>query len=225
MAIGQVYIQEEDPGAVGFGNEWLVRSTGLRFVRNSSNTAWVSYGSAALPNGGFLPYNTTGGVTIYGAMTGPTGWAPISSPDFATSLTVNNVSVATVNDLTSMQSQIMSGIDGRISEQVMIFSKSITINSSFAFKQGVTDNAWYNSVIVLPTPVFTSDDTTASPTNSTISIMLTPVWGTGTVLYRNETDTDDVNPYVLGNSFIAYYLNYDAVKQPAKLRYMIVAQR
>lgn len=224
MAQGVVYVQEEDPGAVGFGNEWRVPSTGNCYVRNPSNSAWTYFGNANQVNGGFA---TKDGFTLTGALTGPTGWAPSSSPDFTTSLTIAGVNAATVNDLSALRKLVDASMDARIAEQMAVFTSAVSINDSFAFGQGIIVGSTYDDPIVVPAPQFTSDGTTASSTNSTINLMITPMYavGTGGVKYRNEADTEDVTP-ALGVSFIAYHIYYiGETKMPVTIRYLVVAQR
>jgi hypothetical protein len=219
MAFAQIYVQEEDPGAVGFGNEWVVPSTGLKFIRNSANTGWTPFGSAVVPNGGFYRSNST--IQLSGALTGNTGFAPISSPDFNTSLKVAGVNVATVNDLTNAWKTIESNIDSRIMEAMSLYTSKSSVSDSIAMHQGSVVGSTWNDPIVIPMPQYTSDSVTASTSNSTITIMYAPQYSTAA--YRNEGDTEDVDPSVPGTSFISYAGGPGGTA--SAVRYVVVAQR
>ena len=40
-----LYVQEDDPGAVGAFTEWDVPSTGNMYRRNASNSSWILFGN------------------------------------------------------------------------------------------------------------------------------------------------------------------------------------
>lgn len=111
MLIGNVYVQANDPSAVGFGYFWANSSTGDLYARNTSNTAWVKQGNLNQAQGGSLA--RTGG-TMTGAIAGVSGWAPEDSPDFTTSAKLGGVNLATVNDLSNLQTTLTDIIDAKI---------------------------------------------------------------------------------------------------------------
>ena len=105
--IGNRYIQSTDPGEVGTGYQWLNTTTGNLYERNTTNTAWVLVGNVNLVTLGALM--RTGGV-MSGPITGVTGWAPMDSPDFTTVAKLSGVNLATVNDLTALQTALEARI-------------------------------------------------------------------------------------------------------------------
>ena len=105
--IGNRYTQSTDPGAVGTGYQWLNTTTGNLYERNTTNTAWVLVGNVNLVTLGALM--RTGGV-MSGPITGVTGWAPLDSPDFTTVAKLSGVNLATVNDLTALQTALEARI-------------------------------------------------------------------------------------------------------------------
>lgn len=218
----EIFVQENDPGAVGFGNEWRVPTTGNMYIRNTSNTSWTLIGNA---NSAYIGNAPTTTFTTSGAITGPTGWAPIASPDFINSCKLNGVNVATVNDLATMRKSINSSIDALISEEISVYTSGYSTGAMIASVCGTLEVDAYDDPFVLPDVIYATDGIIATTANSTISVLVTSSAGDQITVFRNVEDTEDVVPGVNGvNTFIAYYLQ-DAIKNKVKVRYLILAVR
>ncbi len=139
------------------GYDLVDTSTGNFYVSNSSATAWVQIGNVNNPNLGMLPL--TGG-TMTGNVAGATGWAPIDSPNFTTTVKLNGLSLATQSDLSTTQTTVLNSIAPKISEAVAAVTTSITTAANIAMASGILT---FNSAVTqtVPLPTF-SDGTTAS---------------------------------------------------------------
>lgn len=132
--VGFRYIQANDPGAVGTGYQWANTSSGILYERNTSNTAWVAVGNVNQTNYGSLA--RTGG-TMTGAISGVTGWAPVDAPDFTTSAKLGGVNLATVNDLSNLQTLLTDLIDQKIASSLSSQTVSSSILANTAISTGV----------------------------------------------------------------------------------------
>ena len=231
MAYAKIYVQEDDPGAVGFGNEWIVPSTGLKYIRNNANTAWTIWGSAVRPDGGFIQTSDSGFVST-GAITGNTGWAPIDSPDFSTSLKIAGVNAATVNDVEAAKKSINENVEAIVSQLISHFITASIPSGNLTMSQKTLTQVAYNTPLIIPMPVYSGSDTTADPSNSKITIMYTSFFGNGYTKFRDTLDTVDVDPSIPGTTFISYYIQaYSDIngihyaKTPAPVRYLVIARR
>lgn len=149
--IGNTYVQDTDPGAVGYGYFWQ-KMNGDRSARNTSNTAWVAQGNVNQAYSGAAPLS---GFTAQGAISGATGLAQLASADFQ-ALKLNAVNVATVNDLSDAQTAILKSCDAKINSGISGIAAASTYSSVFAFDQGIVADAAY-----VPLPAFS--DRTALP--------------------------------------------------------------
>lgn len=128
---GSRYIQSIDPGAVGVGFEWLNDTTGDLSVRNMSNTGWVLVGNISKP---YLGQINEGGGTMLGPLTGVTGWAPNTSPDFSTSAKLGGIDLATQQYVNDQISSLSIVINDRISEAIVTATSSVNVKSNFKVK-------------------------------------------------------------------------------------------
>lgn len=150
--VGNVYIQATDPGAVGFGYWWVNSTTGAAYSRNVTNTSWVPQGNWNYTNSGNMPL--TGGI-MTGNITGVTGWAPINSPNFTGSPQKLSVDLATVNDLSDLDSELRSLINSLVSSAVASMASSISISNNICFLQGnLTGNSGNSYQVTVPLPSF-----------------------------------------------------------------------
>jgi len=233
------YTQTGDPGSVGVGKTWLHPTTGVLKVRNTANTAWTTIGNVDDPSFGSL---LTSGGAVSAAITGNTGWAASDAHNFPTSASINSVSIATINDVTSRISALESSIVPLISSAIATYAGSLTFLSKIAVNTGVTKQAAWNTVVTLPTnggfqyeggtPVKESECKWIVERlgNSEDSQW---VWPTGLsgggqdyrAYFRNTTDTADVIPNAV-SSFLSYgKLDSGGGKFPIYVTYFILALR
>ena len=152
------YIQDADPSGEsdfgGAGFEWYSPTTGDLFFRDTTNTTWNAFGNGDSPHLGLAP---TTGYTSTGAINGVTGWAPQESPDFTTSAKLGGVDLATVNDLSDLQTTLEELIAAQIASGMAGLSASISLDNSLVFAFGtVADGA------TVPLPSFSDRQATAS---------------------------------------------------------------
>jgi len=133
--IGNRYIQasDSDPGAVGFGYEWLKSDTGDLVERNSTNTGWVFQRNVDLRFGGNI--SKRGGV-VTGNIIGATGWAASDNHNFATSLQVGGHDVATESYLTTQLAALDALIASRVSQSVSGYITSVSALGHVAVSSG-----------------------------------------------------------------------------------------
>ena len=224
---GNRYIQASDPGAVGFGYQWANSSSGILYERNTSNTGWVQIGNTNTTNYGLLPL--TGGA-MTGAISGVTGWAPETSPDFNTSAKLEGVNLATTNDLSTLQTNLEDYVDAQVASAIASQGVTSEVSSNTAIQTGRLQGATPLTTITIPLPVF-SDGQSAS--QGQCKWIVTPGYNItdGTtniydVYYRDATDAADVDPMAV-RTFLAY-MAYGASrynKQALGIHYMIIARR
>lgn len=225
--VGNRWIQATDPGAVGFGYQWANSSSGILYERNTSNTGWVQIGNTNTTNYGLLPL--TGGA-MTGAISGVTGWAPETSPDFNTSAKLEGVNLATTNDLSTLQTNLEDYVDAQVASAIASHGVTSEVSSNTAIQTGRLQGATPLTTITIPLPVFSDGQ---SATQGQCKWIVTPGYNItdGTtniydVYYRDATDAADVDPMAV-RTFLAY-MAYGASrnnKQALGIHYMIIARR
>ena len=225
--IGMRYVQATDPGAVGFGYQWANSSSGILYERNTSNTGWVQIGNTNTTNYGLLP--STGGA-MTGAISGVSGWAPETSPDFNISAKLEGVNLATTNDLSTLQTNLEDYVDAQVASAIASQGVTSEVSSNTAIQTGRLQGSTPLTTITIPLPVF-SDGQSAS--QGQCKWIVTPGYnitdGTSNiydVYYRDDTDAADVDPMAV-RTFLAYmaYGPSRANKQALGIHYMIIARR
>ncbi len=236
------YTQTGDPGAVGVGKTWLHPTTGVLKVRNTANTAWTTIGNVDDPNFGSL---LTSGGAVSANITGNTGWAAADAHNFPTTASINNVAIATINDVTSRISALEESIIPLISSAIATYASSLTFLSKIAVKTGATSNVTqpsWDTVVTLPTdggfqydggtPVKESECKwiVERLSNASTSQFVWPTGRDGSgqdyrAYFRNSTDTTDVVPNAV-SSFLSYaQLDSGGSKFPIYVTYFILALR
>ena len=225
--VGMRWIQATDPGAVGFGYQWANSSSGILYERNTSNTGWVQIGNTNTTNYGLLPL--TGGA-MTGAISGVSGWAPETSPDFNTSAKLEGVNLATTNDLSTLQTNLEDYVDAQVASAIASQGVTSEVSSNTAIQTGRLQGATPLTTITIPLPVFSDGQ---SATQGQCKWIVTPGYNItdGTtniydVYYRDATDAADVDPMAV-RTFLAY-MAYGASrdnKQALGIHYMIIARR
>ena len=161
----------QDPaGAVGFAGAsslWLQQDTYNLYIRDVTNTTWVLLGLTNTQNLGLMP--KSGGAAT-GAFTGATGLVTTDgATPFASAPAVtgaNMSSVATLNDLANLQSNIYSLVSTTV-QQAMAALPTAGISANMAFGIGRTVLASFGgsssstTTFQLPLPIY-SDGTTAA---------------------------------------------------------------
>lgn len=159
--VGSRYIQDADPGAVGFGYEWAKSSTGELFVRNTGNTAWVLIGNLNNPNLGMLPLS---GGAMTGAVAGSSGLAPLDSPDFQTTAKRGGVNLARMTDLNTLAATLRGEMSNIANSIVSASLPSSLTKGNIAANHGT--QSWTGLAtqsLTLPLPQY-PDGTTALAT-------------------------------------------------------------
>ena len=153
--VGNLYIAESDPGAVGYGYQWTKQSTGDLWARNTANTAWIAIGNINQANMGLAPKS---GFAASGAITGVSGWAPVDSPDFSTGASLEGVSLATVNDITAVTENIYSTIQTLVAEAMSAYQTNTTAQSNVAIHSGTLNfDGAPDTAQTITLPTFASD--------------------------------------------------------------------
>lgn len=150
---GSRWVGDTDPGSTTAGFDWYDTTTGLLKVRNSSNTAWITVGAIDQTNLGLLPL--TGG-TMTGAILGATGWAPSTSPDFATSAKLGGLDLATQQYVQTQITALQTTISTQVTEALAAATSGLSVSANIAFKSGWHYDSYANMsstgfTIALPT--------------------------------------------------------------------------
>ena len=226
MLIGNVYVQANDPSAVGFGYFWANSSTGDLYARNTSNTAWVKQGNLNQAQGGALPL--TGGA-MTGAISGVSGWAPETSPDFNTSAKLEGVNLATTNDLSTLQTNLEDYVDAQVASAIASQGVTSEVSSNTAIQTGTLKGATATTAVEIPRPVF-SDGQVAEEAQCKwiVSIYDAKTGDTADSYYlyfRDSTDSAAADPTAV-RKFCVYTAKSDrSLKVAAGIQYMIIARR
>ncbi len=228
------YTQTGDPGSVGVGKTWLHPTTGVLKVRNTTNTAWTTIGNVDDPNFGSL---LTSGGAVSANITGNTGWAASDAHNFPTTASINNVAIATINDVASRISALESSIVPLISSAIATYASSLTFANNIAFASGTVISKSYDQVHTLPISSMQYGDG-STPTESECKWFISLVapnnyWWVGyggsidqMLRCRNAADTADVNIHEV--SQFRLFWNQDGVgdrNEPCHFSYFILALR
>jgi len=172
--IGTVYIQPTDPGAVGYGYQWANSSTGNVYDRNTSNTAWVFQRNSNQAQGGALPVS---GGAMTGAITGASGFAPISSPAFTGSPNVAGVNLVTQTVLTNSLAALTTTLNNDIASAIASVTGTFNINGQLAIKSGTVSDGG-----TIPLPNYGG----TNPRQATISEVMALMVGPETYTYQTD---------------------------------------
>ena len=224
--IGNRYTQSTDPGAVGTGYQWLNSTTGNLYERNTTNTAWVLVGNVNLVTLGALM--RTGGVTS-GPITGVTGWAPLDSPDFTTVAKLSGVNLATVNDLTALQTALEARIKAEAQAAVTTALGGVSGSQNIAVGFGTLVGATATTPVTIALPTFPDG---VQATQAQCKWVVAPLRGkTGDTAdsfyqyFRDSSDATDLDP-TTSLSFCAYHAKSDrSLKSATTVFYLIIGVR
>ena len=224
--IGNRYTQSTDPGAVGTGYQWLNTTTGNLYERNTTNTAWVLVGNVNLVTLGALM--RTGGV-MSGPITGVTGWAPLDSPDFTTVAKLSGVNIATVNDLTALQTALEARIKAEAQAAVATALGGVSGSQNIAVGFGTLVGATATTPVTIALPTFPDG---VQATQAQCKWVVAPLRGkTGDTsdafyqYFRDSSDTTDLDP-TTSLSFCAYHAKSDrSLKSATTVFYLIIGVR
>ena len=224
--VGMRFIQATDPGAVGFGYQWANSSSGILYERNITNTGWVQIGNTNSTNYGLLP--KTGG-TMSGAIFGVSGWAPETSPDFNTSAKLEGVNLATVNDLSTLQTNLEDYVNAQVASAIASLGVTSEVSSNTAIQTGTLKGATATTAVEIPRPVF-SDGQVADEAQCKwiVSIYDAKTGDTADSYYlyfRDSMDFAAADPTAV-RKFCVYTAKSDrSLKVAAGIQYMIIARR
>ena len=224
--IGNRYTQSTDPGAVGTGYQWLNSTTGNLYERNTTNTAWVLVGNVNLVTLGALM--RTGGV-MSGPITGVTGWAPLDSPDFTTVAKLSGVNLATVNDLTALQTALEARIKAEAQAAVATALGGVSGSQNIAVGFGTLVGATATTPVTIALPTFPDG---VQATQAQCKWVVAPLRGkTGDTAdsfyqyFRDPSDATDLDP-TTSLSFCAYHAKSDrSLKSATTVFYLIIGVR
>ena len=224
--IGNRYTQSTDPGAVGTGYQWLNTTTGNLYERNTTNTAWVLVGNVNLVTLGALM--RTGGV-MSGPITGVTGWAPLDSPDFTTVAKLSGVNLATVNDLTALQTALEARIKAEAQAAVTTALGGVSGSQNIAVGFGTLVGATATTPVTIALPTFPDG---VQATQAQCKWVVAPLRGkTGDTAdsfyqyFRDPSDATDLDP-TTSLSFCAYHAKSDrSLKSATTVFYLIIGVR
>ena len=224
--IGNRYTQSTDPGAVGTGYQWLNTTTGNLYERNTTNTAWVLVGNVNLVTLGAMM--RTGGV-MSGPITGVTGWAPLDSPDFTTVAKLSGVNIATVNDLTALQTALEARIKAEAQAAVATALGGVSGSQNIAVGFGTLVGATATTPVTIALPTFPDG---VQATQAQCKWVVAPIRGkTGGTdhtfyqYYRDPSDATDLDP-TTSLSFCAYHAKSDrSLKSATTVFYLIIGVR
>ena len=224
--IGNRYTQSTDPGAVGTGYQWLNTTTGNLYERNTTNTAWVLVGNVNIVTLGALM--RTGGVTS-GPIAGVTGWAPLDSPDFTTVAKLSGVNLATVNDLTALQTALEARIKAEAQAAVATALGGVSGSQNIAIGFGTLVGATATTPVTIALPTFPDG---VQATQAQCKWVVAPLRGkTGDTsdafyqYFRNSSDATDLDP-TTSLSFCAYHAKSDrSLKSATTVFYLIIGVR
>ena len=224
--IGFRYVQASDPGGVGAGYQWYNTSSGIVYERNTSNTGWVQIGNANSTNYGLLPL--TGGA-MTGAISGVSGWAPETSPDFNTSAKLEGVNLATTNDLSTLQTNLEDYVDAQVASAIASQGVTSEVSSNTAIQTGTLKGATATTAVTIPLPVFSDGQpATEAQCKWTTAIYDAKTGDTADayyLYYRDSTDSAAANPTAV-RTFCVYTAKSDrSLKVAAGIQYMIIARR
>ena len=224
--IGNRYTQSTDPGAVGTGYQWLNTTTGNLYERNTTNTAWVLVGNVNLVTLGALM--RTGGV-MSGPITGVSGWAPLDSPDFTTVAKLSGVNLATVNDLTALQTALEARIKAEAQAAVATALGGVSGSQNIAVGFGTLVGATATTPVTIALPTFPDG---VQATQAQCKWVVAPLRGkTGDTAdsfyqyFRDPSDATDLDP-TTSLSFCAYHAKSDrSLKSATTVFYLIIGVR
>ena len=224
--IGNRYTQSTDPGAVGTGYQWLNSTTGNLYERNTTNTAWVLVGNVNIVTLGALM--RTGGV-MSGPITGVTGWAPLDSPDFTTVAKLDGVNLATVNDLTALQTALEARIKAEAQAAVTTALGGVSGSQNIAVGFGTLVGATATTPVTIALPTFPDG---VQATQAQCKWVVAPLRGkTGDTAdtfyqyFRDSSDATDLDP-TTSLSFCAYHAKSDrSLKSATTVFYLIIGVR
>ena len=163
------WITSTDPSmsnSVSAFDEWDNPITGDINLRTPANDGWTFVGNA---NQEFLGLAPRSGFDATGPITGVSGWAPTDSAAFTTSATLDGISLATLNDVNSLESLLNASINSKVTTAINNYQKKVSVSDRFAMGGGVLTFTFTNNnegtfpaVQTIPLPTFESDGVSAT---------------------------------------------------------------
>jgi len=206
------------PGFNGSGNIWAQIDTGNWYIRNSTNTGWTIMGSGDQTSLGL--YALSGGAGS-GAITGNTGLMEADgSTPFAISPTVTNrnSTIATLADLSIVQSNIQTLINESVAQSISGISTPSITSSILIVSGTLGPAATYLTIMQLPFSGLVYPDGT--------SVQLADCHGfasmdTGSGSF--EINTMNIIPQDARGMSWQCYTDYSTGHAPASMNYQIIA--
>ena len=172
-----------------------------------------------------------------GAIAGVTGWAPVDSPDFTTVAKLAGVNLATVNDLSALQTTLENLIDQKVASTFAAYGSTSDVLANTAILTGefqFTSAGSWSTTQTIPLPTY-PDGSTA--TEAECKWVAFPTWipmGVGLsgpdieyLEFRSSGGAALVNPSTT-RTFTAGIRNSNGASgtpRPCNVGYIIVARR
>lgn len=227
---GNCYIGSGSLPAPVVGYDAIDINTGHKYSSDTSSTEWVLIGNVNEPNMGLLPLS---GGAMTGAITGSTGYAPINTPDFVSSAKLDGLDLATINDLTNMQTTILDAVTPLINQAIASTTSSISVSSKIAFGHGTLTFST-GTPQTIPLPYYPGN---IQATEEECVWAVSPKWmyvptglssGGADVIYLFTTDGQQAHPVdpTTTRTFSFGGIRQDkAYWQPAEVTYLIIGVR
>jgi len=114
---GNTWVGDSEPSTgVTACQEWIQVTSGDKFYRNTSNSAWIENGNVNNPLGGAVHDS---GDTLTGPLSGATNLAALDGADFTGALTVNGFPVALESDLAAFEKTMYDYVTRQIRQQFL----------------------------------------------------------------------------------------------------------
>lgn len=132
--VGNTFYQVSslDPGTGYPMYYWNQTNTGLIYVRNAADSAWILVGDSAQPNLGQLSLQ---GGNMNGAITGAHGLSPAASNNFTTSLSIGGLNVPTQTYVDNLFATLNANISNSVSSALGSI-QSLNLSSKVAYRKG-----------------------------------------------------------------------------------------
>lgn len=209
MLSGNTWVQGNEPGTPSACQEWIKPSTGDRYFRNTTNTAWIYHGRIDEELGGAV---SKGGDMMGGPLLGSHGLPPQADPDFDGTVRQEGLPVALQRHLAALERRLM---DRQASEVKRIFASKTQMSAvaqSLAFAASTVVKTINNLVadgVAIDLPVFKSDNQTAT-TDQVLGYGIEVLRRTGFDTGVHETydrvffDFDEVSPRLFKLTSVGY---------------------
>jgi hypothetical protein len=205
---GWTWVGDDEPTTgVLATQDWRKPTTGERFSRNTSNTAWVVDGNVNSRLGGAVE---VAGSTMTSALLGATNLPPLTDPDFIGTIRQGGFPVALMTALAALEKRVYDRIIYQIREQWLSNLRRSVIGSVMAFGYGTVAA---KSAVPLPT----YDDGISATIGEVVVLM-------GSLKHTGDFEqVDTMNCYIDATTLIAHI--EDGTGYDGDVNYIIICLR